>query len=252
MTAPPGPRGVTFPACRAEEASAHVLVVEDDAGLRSATARYLAEEGFTVSETGDGNEALAMLLDPVRRVQAGPADVLVLDLLLRGLNGREVCFQLRTAGCWVPVLMATAAGEEEDRIQGFHDGADDYIVKPYSLAELVLRLRALLRRRTGAPETVLAAGDLRLDLVEGRVWRGDTPIDLSRRESEILAMLMRRPGIVLSRDSIRRAVWGRDVAVSPNALDQYIVRLRRKVDRPFGRSDIETVQGLGYRLRAAR
>lgn len=228
--------------------TSRVLVVEDDADLRSATARYLAEEGFAVAETGDGHEALAMVLDPARQARVGPVDAVVLDLLLPRLNGREVCCRLRKAGCRVPVLMATASGQVEDRVQGFHDGADDYVVKPVSLAELVVRLRAILRRSTDG--ALLVAGDLRLDLASGRAWRADAEIALSRREGELLALLMRRHGIVLSRASIVGSIWGENAAVSPNALEQYVAHLRRKIDRPFGRTDIETVPGVGYRLRA--
>ncbi len=240
----------TEPAVPAGPEAARVLLVEDDHDLRSAMARYLAEELFSVSETSDGIEALSLILDPACQAGMGPVDVVVLDLLLPRLNGREVCYRLRRAGCWVPVLMATASGEVEHRIQGFHDGADDYIVKPFSLVELVLRLRSLLRRSTGTAESLLSVGDLHLDPTRGRVWRGRAEVTLSRREVEILALLMRRPGIVLSRSGLHRSVWGSDATVSPNTLDQYITRLRRKVDRPFGRSDIETVQGFGYRLRS--
>lgn len=230
--------------------AAHILVVEDDDDLRSATARYLAREGFAVSEAGDGHEALAMLLDPARQARPWPLDAVVLDLLLPGLNGREVCYRLRGAGCRVPVLMATASGEVEDRVQGFHDGADDYVVKPVSLAELVVRLYAILRRTSVRAEALLAVGDLRVDLAGCRAWRADAEIALSRREADLLALLMRRPGIVLSRGSILRSIWGDAAAVSSNALDQYVAHLRRKIDRPFDRADIETVPGVGYRLRA--
>lgn len=229
-----------------------VLVVEDDEELSSALARHLTEEGFAVEVARDGEEALALLLQRAWGPGEGRLGAVVLDLLLPGLNGREVCYRLRAAGCWVPVIMATAFGELDDRIQGFEDGADDYLVKPFSLAELVVRLRAIMRRGPGREEGHLEVGDLRIDLVAQRAWRGGYEIELSRRELAVLRVLMRRPGIVLSRQAIVGAVWGREASVSPNLLDQYIARLRRKIDLPFARSDIETLPRVGYRIRAPR
>ena len=229
---------------------ARVLVVEDDEELLSALERHLREAGFRVALASNGEEALRRLLE-------GPAhgeqiEAVVLDLLLPGLNGREVCYRLRAAGCWVPVLMATAFGEVEDRIQGFADGADDYLVKPFSLAELVVRLRAILRRGPAGEATRLQVGDLVMDVSAQRVWRGECEISLSRREFAVLRTLMRRPGIVLSRQAILGAVWGRDASVSMNLLEQYIAHLRKKVDVPFGCCDIETLPRVGYRLRVVR
>ena len=229
-----------------------VLVVEDDEELLSALDRHLREEGFAVEVARDGEEALSLLMR--RGCGSGERDIgaVVLDLLLPGLNGREVCFRLRAAGCWVPVLMATAFGELEDRLQGFEDGADDYLVKPFSLAELVLRLRALLRRASAQEDGYLEVGDLRLDLLAYQAWRGPCPVALTRRELAVLQTLMRHPGIVLSRQAIMAAVWGREASVSENLLEQYIARLRRKLDVPFGRADFETLPRVGYRIRAPR
>ena len=257
MTAASTPEG-TAPRGAVPSATGHppgeglgrVLVVEDDEELRSALARHLCEEGFAVEVARDGKDALALLLERAD----GPEGIgaVVLDLLLPGLNGREVCYRLRAAGCWVPVLMATAFGELGDRLQGFEDGADDYLVKPFSLAELVVRLRAIMRRGSGLDEAHLEVGDLRLDVVGQRAWRGGCEIELSRRELAMLRFFMRRPGIVLSRQAIIGAVWGREASVSSNLLEQYIARLRRKIDAPFGRADIETLPRVGYRIRAPR
>ncbi len=239
MTAPARPVTVSG------RCSASLLVVEDDEELLSATCRHLRDEGFAVEAAYDGEEALARLLSP------GPhaVDAVVLDLLLPGLNGREVCYRLRAAGCWVPVIMATAFGELEDRLQGFRDGADDYLVKPFSLAELTVRLQAILRRGGGASQSILQVGNLRIDLLAHRATRGDDEIRLSPREIALLELFMRRPGLVLSRETIAASVWGRRDGVSANLLEQYVARLRRKLDAPDGRSEIETIPRVGYRLR---
>ncbi len=229
-----------------------VLVVEDDAELRTAVRRFLVEEGFKVQEAGDGAMALDILLDPERRGTAGAVDAVVLDLLLPRLNGREVCYRLRQSGCWVPVLMATAYGDVEDRVLGFHDGADDYLVKPFSLAELTARLRAVLRRAAAAGRGLITVGTLRLDPVTRRVWSGTVEIPLSPREQEVLAFFMRRAGIVLSRRVLHRGVWGDDASVSVNSVDQHIAHLRRKLNGLSGLVDIETIQGAGYCLRLQR
>ncbi len=236
------------------QSAPRILVVEDDDELLSALEQHLMEEGYAVEVASDGERALALLLERAARARLDRIDAVVLDLLIPGLNGREVCYRLRAADCWVPVLMATAYGELEDRIAGFHDGADDYLVKPFSLAELTVRLRALLRR-SQAPaegEGTLAVGDLRLDLDTQKSWRGSEEIRLSQREFALLRVLMLHAGIVLSRQTIVAAVWGREASVSTNLLDQYIARLRRKIDQPFARSDLETLPRVGYRLRGAR
>ncbi len=232
--------------------SCTVLVVEDDAELRSAMRRYLTEEGFRVQEAADGDVALGVLLETAYRGTSGAVDAVVLDLLLPRLNGREVCYRLRQAGCWVPVLIATAYGEVEDRIQGFHDGADDYLVKPFSLAELVVRLRAILRRAVGGGEGHIAVGTLRLAPLGRRAWSGEVEISLSPREQEVLAFFMQRAGIVLSREVVRRGVWGDDATVSSNSVDQHIAHLRRKLKKLSATVGIDTVQGVGYCLRVKR
>ena len=227
-----------------------VLVVEDDEQLLSALERHLSEEGFIVETAREGHEALAMLLRRGSDVGTGRIGAVVLDLLLPGLNGREVCYQLRAAGCWVPVLMATAFGEVEDRIRGFQDGADDYLMKPFSLAELVMRLRAIMRRDACRQGASLEVGDLRLDLATQRVWRKGQEIALSRRELALLSVLMSRPGIVLSRQAIVRAVWGDEGPKSANLLERHIANLRRKLDTPSEPSHIDTLPKVGYRVLA--
>lgn len=228
-----------------------ILLVEDDEELASVLRRYLTEEGFCVEAVSDGEWAVGILT-----TVDCPVDAVVLDLMLPGVGGREVCRRLRAAGRWLPVVMVTALGDTHDRVQGFADGADDYLPKPFSLQELVMRLRAVLRRAGGcgpahaAPAAMLEVGDLRLDLLRRRCWRAGAELALSPREFEVLEYFMRRPGLVISRRSILAAVWGPDAAVSANAVDQYLALLRRKIDAPFGRSDLETLPRVGYRLRA--
>ena len=229
-----------------------VLVVEDDAELRTAMRRYLTEEGFVVEEADNGDAALDLLMSLGQRGQDGAVDAVVLDLLLPRLNGREVCYRLRQAGCWVPVLIATAYGDVEDRILGFHDGADDYLVKPFSLAELAARLRAVLRRAVAGGEGLITAGMLQLDPLTRRAWCGDVEISLSPREQEVLAFFMRRAGIVLSRKVVQHGVWGDDAAVSINSVEQHVAHLRRKLEALSGFVSIETIQGVGYCLRVKR
>lgn len=234
----------------ASAVSRRILIVEDDQELASVMRRYLTDEGFTVDVASDGEWAVGML-----SIVDCPFDAVVLDLMLPGVSGREVCRRLRAAGRWLPIVMVTALGDTGDRVQGFEDGADDYLPKPFSLQELVMRLRAVLRR-SGGPGTggtataVLEVGDLRLDLLRRRCWRAGTELALAPREFEVLEYFMRRPGLVISRRSILAAVWGTDIAVAPNTVDQYMALLRRKIDTPFGRSDLETLPRVGYRLRA--
>ncbi len=222
-----------------------VLIAEDDESFALATRRYLRLIGYRVVLLGDGEETLRCLLETDHRF-----DALVLDLLLPRIDGREICRRLRAAGCWIPVVMTTALGELEDRLDGFGCGADDYLVKPFSLEELTLRLRAVVRRgnlQSGA----LQAGDLRLDLVTRQSWRGETELKLTHRESQILEFFLKREGLVVTRGTIGKAVWSEKEEVSENLVDQYIAHLRRKIDRPFGRRDIETIHRVGYRLSAS-
>jgi len=175
----------------------------------------------------------------------------VLDAMLPLLDGFEVCRELRSRQRWSPVLMLTARDGVGDRVRGLDAGADDYLTKPFAFAELAARLRALLRRGAGERPTVLEVGDLKLDPAMHTVTRAGVEIELTAKEFALLELLMRHPGQVLTRTRILEHVW--DFAFDPvsNVVDQYVAYLRRKIDRPFGREDLETVRGTGYRLRAS-
>jgi two-component system, OmpR family, response regulator len=220
-----------------------VLVVEDELRMASLIRRGLLAEGLAADVAPNGEDALWM-------AEANDYDVIVLDVLLPGLNGFETCSRLRSNGVWTPVLMLTARDAVEDRVAGLDNGADDYLVKPFAFAELLARLRALVRR--GEPErpSVLSVGDLSLDPATREVRRGDTEIALSAKEFALLETFMRRPGEVLSRLHLLEHAWDVAYDARSNVVDVYIRHLRRKVDEPFGRSSLETVRGAGYRLRA--
>jgi two-component system, OmpR family, response regulator len=220
-----------------------VLIVEDELRMASLIRRGLVNEGVAADVAGKGEDALWL-------AQAHDYDAVVLDVMLPGLDGFEVCRRLRGAGVWSPVLMLTARDAVEDRVAGLDSGADDYLVKPFAFAELLARLRALARRGETERPAVLAVGDLRLDPATREVARGSTPIDLSAKEFALLETFMRRPGQVLSRLHLLEHAW--DVAYDnrSNVVDVFMRRLRRKVDEPFGRASLETVRGAGYRLRA--
>jgi two-component system OmpR family response regulator len=181
--------------------------------------------------------------------EAVPYDAIVLDVMLPELDGFETCRRLRERGVWAPVLMLTARNAVSDRVDGLDAGADDYLVKPFSFAELSARLRALSRRAPAERPTRLEAGDLRLDPAGRRAWRGESELDLSQKEFALLEALMRRPGTVLSRSRLLDSAWDFGFEAKSNLVDVYIRYLRDKIDRPFGRHSIETVRGFGYRLR---
>ncbi len=218
------------------------LVVEDDPKLGPLLRRGLSERGGTADLAVSGNDALWM-------AKAHGYDAIVLDVLLPDLDGFATCERLRGDGVWTPVLLLTARDAIEDRVRGLDSGADDYLTKPFSLAELRARLRALVRR--GAPErpAVLEVGDLRLDPATQRVWRGTTEIDLSAKELQLLELFMRRPGEILSRYDLLEHAWDMNYDNRSNVVTVHVRHLREKIDRPFGRNTIETVRGLGYRLR---
>jgi two-component system, OmpR family, response regulator len=218
-----------------------VLVVEDEARMAELLSRGLREEGYSVDAVRDGTEGLWMATEQ-------QYDAIVLDVMLPGLDGFEVCRRLREAKRWAPVLMLTARDAVDDRVHGLDAGADDYLAKPFSFAELAARLRALVRRRPDARPTILEVGDLRLDPATHRVWRGDEEIELSPKELALLEVLMRHPGEVVTRTRILEHAWDFAYDGVSNVVDQYVAYLRKKVDRPFGRCDIETVRGVGYRL----
>jgi two-component system, OmpR family, response regulator len=173
----------------------------------------------------------------------------VLDVMLPGIDGFETCRRLRDDGVWSPVLMLTARDAVEDRVAGLDGGADDYLVKPFSFAELLARLRALARRGPVDRPTVLEVGELRLDPATRQVWRGNAEISLSAKEFALLEAFMRRPGEVLSRYQLLEHAWDYAYENRSNVIDVYVRYLREKVDRPFGAKSIETVRGAGYRLR---
>jgi two-component system OmpR family response regulator len=218
-----------------------VLVVEDSAAMASVIQRGLQEEGFAVDVAADGTEGLWMALE-------WDYDVVVLDAMLPGLDGFEVCRRMRAGRRWTPVLMLTARTSVDDRVSGLNAGADDYLVKPFALRELVARLQALLRRGATSRPTVLECGDLTLDPVSRVVSRAGTELDLTAKEFAILELFMRHPGEVLTRTRILEHVWDMAFDPSSNIVDQYIGYLRRKIDKPFGRDTLKTLRGAGYRL----
>ncbi|HET7045013.1 MAG TPA: response regulator transcription factor, partial [Gaiellaceae bacterium] len=188
--------------------------------------------------------------DALWMARAHDYDAIVLDVMLPGIDGFETCRNLREADVWAPVLMLTARDAVEDRVAGLDEGADDYLVKPFSFAELLARLRALHRREPLERPIVLEVGDLRLDPATREVARGGEPIELSAKEFALLEILMRRAGEVLSRYQLLECAWDGGYDNRSNIVDVYISYLRNKIDRPFRRRSIETVRGVGYRLRA--
>lgn len=204
--------------------------------------RGLGEEGVSADVAHTGDDALWM-------ARATEYDAIVLDVMLPGSNGFEVCRRLRESGMWAPVLLLTARDSVNDRVEGLDAGADDYLTKPFSFAELLARLRALVRRAPVERPTILEAGDLRVDPATRQVWRGDAEIGLSAKEFALLETFMRRPGQVLSRYHLLEHCWDYAYENRSNVVDVYVRYLREKVDRPFGRTSIETVRGAGYRLK---
>jgi two-component system response regulator MprA len=219
-----------------------ILVVEDDQAVRSSLDRALRLEGYTVDTADDGGQAL-------RSLAAEPADAIVLDLGLPVMDGLEVCRRLRAAGDDTPVLMLTARDAVDDRVQGLDAGADDYVVKPFALAELLARLRALLRRRMGSAGDVLEFGDLSLDLGTREARRGDRVFTLTRIEFDLMELFLRHPRQVLTRDVILDRVWGYDFDSGTNSLAVYVGYLRRKTEAGGEARYIHTVRGVGYVLR---
>jgi two-component system, OmpR family, response regulator len=219
-----------------------VLVVEDDARMAAAIRRGLRFEGLVVDLAGGGEEALL-------KVGATEYDAIVLDVMMPGLDGFETCRRLRADGVWVPVLMLTARDAVEDRVRGLDGGADDYLVKPFSLAELLARLRALVRRGPVERPALLAAGDLTLDPATREVRRGGQEVELSAREFTLLETFMRRPGQVFTQLQLLESAWDLGYEQRSNVVEVYVRYLREKIDRPFGVVAIETVRGVGYRLR---
>ena len=219
-----------------------ILVVEDELKMAGLLHRGLSEDGHVVDVARSGDDAVWM-------GQVVEYDAIVLDLMLPGIDGVGVCRRWRESGVWSPVLVLTARDTVEDRVASLDAGADDYLAKPFSFAELLARLRALARRGGTERPVELKVGDLRLDPATRQVWRGETEIELSGKEFALLETFMRRPGDVLSRVQLLEHAWDYAYESRSNVVDVYVRYLREKVDRPFGRSSIETVRGVGYRLR---
>jgi two-component system, OmpR family, response regulator len=221
-----------------------VLVVEDEKKLGELLGRGLREEGYAADVAGRGEDALWM-------AHAVDYDAIVLDVMLPGADGFEVCRRLRQDGIWAPVLMLTARDAVGDRVGGLDAGADDYLTKPFAFDELLARLRALTRRAPAERPPVLTVDDLRLDPAARRAWRGERELDLSAKEFALLELFMRRPGVALTRTQLLDGAWDIAFESRSNVVDVYVRYLREKIDRPFGRDSLETVRGVGYRLREA-
>ena len=221
----------------------HILVVEDERRLAALLQRVLTEERHVVDVANDGNKGYEM-------AAGGSYDVIVLDLMLPGMDGFEICRRARADGVQTPILMLTARGAVEDRVAGLSGGADDYLVKPFAMEELLARIAALLRRRDRALDIAqqLRVGDLMLDLVRHEARRGGKVIELTAKEFALLEYLMRNPGHVLTRGQITDHVWRYDLDALSNVVDIYIHYLRDKVDRGYARPLIKTVRGVGYRI----
>jgi DNA-binding response OmpR family regulator len=223
----------------------HILVVEDEERLAALVRRVLVEERHAVDVAHDGDTGLDL-------ADSDTYDLVILDVMLPGIDGFEVCRQMRADGVETPVLMLTARGAVEDRVAGLNVGADDYLVKPFALEELLARVNALLRRRKGSLETSteLRAKDLTLDLVRHEVRRGNRIIELTAKEFALLEYLMRHPGQVLSRTQITDHVWRYDIDALSNVVDTYIHYVRDKVDKGHSTPLIKTVRGVGYKIDA--
>src|SRR5215218_9931006 len=218
-----------------------VLIVEDEPKMAGLLRRGLRQEGIAADLAAKGEDAVWM-------AGATEYDAIVLDLMLPGIDGLEVCRRLRDDGVLSPILMLTARDGVHDRVAGLDSGADDYLIKPFSYAELLARLRALARRTIGERAPELRVGDLRMDPAKHRVWRGDTEIDLSSKEFAVLEVFMRRPGEVLTRFQLLEHAWDYEYENRSNIVDSYVRLIRKKIDVPFGANSIQTVRGAGYRL----
>jgi two-component system, OmpR family, response regulator MprA len=221
-----------------------ILVVDDERAVRDSLRRALELEGYDVELAGDGDEALYRI-----EHADGQPDAIILDVLMPGRDGLEVCRRLRTGGSRVPVLMLTARAEVENRVAGLDAGADDYLPKPFALEELLARLRALLRRTAEGPDGVLRFSDVEVDPATREVRRGGESIELTRTEFNLLELFMRNPRQVLTRSIIFERVWGYDFGFASNSLDVYIGYLRRKTEAGGRPRLIQTIRGVGYALR---
>jgi two-component system OmpR family response regulator len=221
-----------------------ILLVEDEPKMAHLLRRGLTEHGYQVEVAATAEEGLSSAFDT-------EFDLVLLDVMLPDLDGFEACRRLRANGVWAPVLMLTARTTVRDRVTGLDAGADDYLAKPFAFEELLARIRALARREPVERPTVLAVGDLSLDPATRRVRRGATEIELSARELALLEVFLRRPEQVLTRDQLLEHAWDVAFESRSNVVDVYVRYLREKIDRPFGRTSLQTVRGLGYRLTAS-
>jgi len=219
-----------------------VLVVEDTPKMASLLRRGLTEEGYAVDVVGTGVDAVWLATEQ-------SFDAIVLDVVLPDIDGFEVCRRLRRANRWAPLLMLTARDDVSDRVRGLDSGADDYLTKPFAFEELFARVRSLVRRGPHERSPILEVGDLALDPAEHSVRRGDRQVDLTPKEFALLQYLMQHPREALSRGQLLEHVWDFAFEGDPNIVDVYIGYLRDKIDRPFKRASVETVRGVGYRLR---
>jgi two-component system, OmpR family, response regulator len=222
-----------------------VLVIEDHVRMAELIERGLRREAYAVDLAGTGELGVSM-------ATANDYDVLVLDLILPDFDGFEVLRRIRSHGSWVPVLVLTARDAVDDRVKGLDAGADDYLTKPFAFAELLARIRALVRREPVPRPAVLSVGDLSLDPASHEVRREGTAIELTPKEFALLHLFMRHPGTVLSREQLIEHAWDLAYDGDSNVVDVYVRYLREKIDRPFGRRTLETARGLGYRLRDDR
>jgi two-component system, OmpR family, response regulator len=221
-----------------------LLMIEDDHKIATSVKRGLEAEGYSVEVAFDGLEGLWMATE-------GTYDLIILDIMLPGRNGFQICADLRSAGDWTPILMLTAKDGDLDEAEALDTGADDFLSKPFSFPVLVARVRSLLRRVGGRTAMVPAeAGDLRVDPASRRVWRGSQEVSVTARQFDVLEFLVRRAGQVVSKREILDGVWQFDFDGDPNIVEVYIRRLRSIIDDPFGRQSIVTVRGAGYRLEA--
>jgi two-component system OmpR family response regulator len=220
-----------------------VLVIEDHARMAELIERGLRREAYAVDVARSGERG-------VRLATANDYDAVVLDLVLPDLDGFEVLRRIRALGRWTPVLILTARDAVDDRVRGLDAGADDYLTKPFAFQEFLARIRALVRRESAPRPATLRLGDLTLDPATHEVRRGDALIELTPREFALLHTLMRRPGVVLSRDLLIEQVWDMSYEGDSNIVDVYIRYLREKIDRPFARRSVATVRGVGYKLRS--
>jgi DNA-binding response OmpR family regulator len=217
-----------------------VLLVEDETSVVTGVQRALTAEGYLIDAATDGRHGLELAL-------TGRYDLIILDVMLPGINGYELCRTARAQGVKSSILMLSAKSGEWDVAEGLDLGADDYLTKPFSTVELLARVRARVRGNGGSPR--LFSGDLRLEPETRRCWRGEVEIELTGRETSLLTVLLQMAGAVVPKDELLERAWGDDHLGDPNVVEVYIGRLRRKLDVPFGIEDIETIRGVGYRLR---